>query len=148
MFYVKNDTVGVNSGNRKAPKDYDGDLWTIFLASDPHNTSKLDTAQVQFALAKGQWPPLSLKTCWNLVRIADPQGDFVTVDQFPGLWSFIEACKVSFVSHDKQKTSETVWGYVSSEDISQILNSLGMKIPKKALALVSKRLASEGNAPP
>jgi hypothetical protein len=143
-FYIKNDNTGVSSGSRKPPKDYDAELWTIFIASDPHNTCKLDTGQLQFALARGQWPPISIKTSWSLMRIADPQGDFVGVEQFPALWSFVEACKATFVSHDKQKTSETVWGYVGSDEIPLILASLGLKMPKKALSLVSKRLASEG----
>ena len=144
-FTPNNGNSGMKITSVKPPKGFEPDLWDVFLASDQSKSGQLDAGELEFALSKGPWPKLSLRSAWLLIRIVDPNGDYVLLDKFQELWAFVLCCKVAFKKFDQQQGN--TWGFVESSALLEILNDIGIKrLPKKALALTLKRRGLEGES--
>ncbi|KAJ3322321.1 peflin or Penta-EF hand domain-containing protein 1 [Boothiomyces sp. JEL0866] len=136
VVYTKN--TGGNGVKLHQPQGFDQNLWPIYLASDKLGTYRLDAGELCEALAKGQWPPLSIKTCIMLIRNYDGNGDYIPADAFTNMWHFVEQCKKVFEKYDVKRISPTIWGYSTPDSLPQSLFDLGIKLPKKANALLVK----------
>jgi hypothetical protein len=141
-FVRKPAGTGGKSLSKLPPKGVDPELWQFFTESDKTGAGELDADELRVALARGKWPPLSLKTAWFLLRL-DKNGDFVPIESFTLIWEFVEDCKKQFVPLDQAKQSETVWGQVSSARLEDALKGMGLKVPSKAVALVLRKRGQE-----
>ncbi|KAJ3270622.1 hypothetical protein HDV01_007556 [Terramyces sp. JEL0728] len=142
VTYTKN--TGGNGVKLHMPQGFDQNLWPIYLASDKLGTYRLDAGELCEALAKGQWPPLSIKACIMLIRNYDGNGDYIPADAFTNLWHFIEQCKKVFEKYDVKRISPTIWGYSTPDTLPQSLFDLGIKLPKKANVLLVKYKTTPG----
>lgn len=142
--YTRNVPTGPKIVSKNPPKDFDPNIWQIYQSSDKTLAGRLDAGELEFAFTKGQWPPLSLQTCWILIRLVDSNGDFVPMEDFSKVWNFVIHCKAAFAQFDKTRKSPTAWGYVSASVFGDVLQQMGIKVPKRALQIFLKRRAQEG----
>jgi hypothetical protein len=142
-LYERNIPTGAKIQSKTPPKDFEAELWPIYLSAEKTNAGRLDTGELHDALSKGPWPKLKLRTVWVLIRLVDSKGDFCETERFPFLWNFCKDCKSTFEKFDVAKRSATEWGYIPSTQLEAVFAHIQFKIPKKALQTLLKRKGQE-----
>ncbi|KAJ3344979.1 peflin or Penta-EF hand domain-containing protein 1 [Kappamyces sp. JEL0680] len=145
--YDKNTLPSLGPTRSKPPQGYDLDIYAAFSVGDATNTGKLDAMQLKNAIARGPWPPLTLKTCWMLLRIADSSAELCSLDAFPTVWNWVQSCKECFEKYDHSRQSPTVWGFATinnPQDLDDMLAVFGIRVHKSTLPRLIKRMALLG----
>jgi hypothetical protein len=145
LRYIKNTPVNPPQDPPQfPPKDYDPEAYQTFLRNDTMRTGRLDVGELCQSLQTDMWPDLSIKTCGFLTRIVDADGNFVTRQKFPIIWTFVNNCKDQFVKYDATKKSEHEWGQVHSKQIEEALRGMKIEMGKSVVDRVLQRKGKHG----